>query len=285
MKRRFTTSQLATAIDNKTRHSVKAIGIQCISDEIESIQTARITEILGLANENIRRGKGPIDLLIGIDHAHMHTGPTKQVDHLVARKSPLGWVVFRATPGETACDTARVFQVRYATPVNLSEFWTTEAMGVEVKPCVCEADNLRPIEREEKRIIEESAVKVGNQWMIPYPWKKDPTSLPDNKAQAVKRLESTERRLARNQEQAAAYDQQMVEMEEMGFARKLSKEDMKNYKGPVHYISHHAVIRPEKKSTPVRIMFNSSSVYHGHKLNDYWRKGPGASCIKLLTTI
>ena len=146
-------------------------------------------------------------------------------------------------------------------------------------------DNLSPMEREEKRIIEESAVKVGNQWMIPYPWKKDPTSLPDNKAQAVKRLESTERRLARNQEQAAAYDQQMVEMEEMGFARKLSKEDMKNYKGPVHYISHHAVIRPEKKSTPVRIMFNSSSVYHGHKLNDYWRKGPGASCIKLLTTI
>ena len=215
----------------------------------------------------------------------MHTGPTKQVDHLVARKSPLGWVVFRATPGETACYTARVFQVRYATLVNLSEFWTTEAMGVEIKPCVCEADNLSPIEREEKRIIEESAVKVGNQWMIPYPWKKDPTSLPDNKAQAVKRLESTERRLARNQEQAAAYDQQMVEMEEMGFARKLSKEDMKNYKGPVHYISHHAVIRPEKKSTPVRIMFNSSSVYHGHKLNDYWRKGPGASCIKLLTTI
>ena len=107
----------------------------------------------------------------------------------------------------------------------------------------------------------------------------------DDKAQAVKRLESTERRLARNQEQAAAYDQQMVEMEEMGFARKLSKEDMKNYKGPVHYISHHAVIRPEKKSTPVRIVFNLSSVYHGHKLNDYWRKGPGASCIKLLTTI
>ena len=90
LKRRFTTSQLATAIDNKTRHSVKAIGIPCISDEIERIQTARITEILGLANENIRRGKGPIDLLIGIDHAHMHTGPTKQVDHIVARKSPLG---------------------------------------------------------------------------------------------------------------------------------------------------------------------------------------------------
>ncbi len=63
------------------------------------------------------------------------------------------------------------------------------------------------------------------------------------------------------------------EMEALNFARKLSEEEMKNYKGPVHYISHHAVVRPEKKSTPVRIVFNSSSVYQGHKLNDYWKKG------------
>ena len=38
--------------------------------------------------------------------------------------------------------------------------------------------------------------------------------------------------------------------------------------------SHQAVIRTEKKSTPVRIVFNSSSVYQGHALNDYWLKGP-----------
>lgn len=49
---------------------------------------------------------------------------------------------------------------------------------------------------------------------------------------------------------------------------------MKNYNGPVHYIPHHAVVRPEKKSTPVHIVFNSSSVFQGHKLNNYWMKGP-----------
>ena len=62
----------------------------------------------------------------------------------------------------------------------------------------------------------------------------------------------------------------MKEMETLRFARKLS-EEMKNYKGPVHYISYYAVVRPEKKSTPVRIVFNSSSVYQGRKLNDYWK--------------
>ena len=45
-------------------------------------------------------------------------------------------------------------------------------------------------------------------------------------------------------------------------------------KGPVHYISHHPVLRPESTSTPVRIVFNLSATYQGHKLNDYWQKSP-----------
>ncbi len=92
-------------------------------------------------------------------------------------------------------------------------------MGVEVKPYVCEADKLSQVEREEKIMIEQSAKKVGNQWMIPYPWKKDLNLLPDNKVQALKRLETTERRLQKNPDQAMAYNEQMVKMERMKFAR------------------------------------------------------------------
>ena len=66
----------------------------------------------------------------------------------------------------------------------------------------------------------------------------------------------------------------MKEMEQMNFARKISPEEETKYRGPVQYISHHAVIKPEKKSTPVRIVYNSSSTYQGHCLNDYWLKGP-----------
>jgi len=60
----------------------------------------------------------------------------------------------------------------------------------------------------------------------------------------------------------------MTEMVEMNFCRELSKDEVKNYNGPVHYISHHAVISLEKKSTPVSIVFNSSSVFQGHKLDE-----------------
>ena len=60
----------------------------------------------------------------------------------------------------------------------------------------------------------------------------------------------------------------------MNFARKLSNEEMMAYKDPVHYISHHKVVRPEKKTTPILIVFNSSATYQGDRLNDYWMKEP-----------
>ena len=87
--------------------------------------------------------------------------------------------------------------------------------------------------------------QVGNQWLIPYPWKKDPKGLPDDKLQGIKRLEATEKRLNANLKHAEAYNHQLKEMNEMKFARKVSEEEMKQYKGPVHYISHHEVIRLE----------------------------------------
>ena len=203
----------------------------------------------------------------------MHTGETRQAGHLVARKSPLGWVVFGGT-SQDAPEASRTLHVKYTSPVDLTDFWTTEAMGVAITPCLCPANKLSQIEREEAKIIESSCQKNGNQWVVSYPWKRDPALLPDNKSQAIKKLEATERRLMKNPEHAQAYDKQMVEMNEMAFSRKLSKQEFEGYRGPVHYISHHEVLRPESKSTPVRIVFNSSAVFRGHRLNDYWMKGP-----------
>ena len=63
-------------------------------------------------------------------------------------------------------------------------------------------------------------------------------------------------------------------MHERDVARKLTEDEQKSYNGPVHYISHHEVLKPDSKSTPCRIVFNSSANFRGHVLNDYWAKGP-----------
>ena len=50
---------------------------------------------------------------------------------------------------------------------------------------------------------------------------------------------------------------QVEEMEEMKFSSKLTEKEKSEWKGPVHYDAHHAVVRPEKKSTPIRIVLKT----------------------------
>ena len=155
-----------TCIDDNKRLTLKAIGSHSISDEIPAVKTSHLPQVLGVPNTRFRRGKGHVDLLIGIDYAHMHAGETRQVDHLLARKSLLGWVVFGGKP-EQISDVTSILHVKYASPIDLTDFWTTEAMGMAVNPCVCDADKLTQTEREDAKLIEESRFKVKNQWMIP----------------------------------------------------------------------------------------------------------------------
>ena len=88
------------------------------------------------------------------------------------------------------------------------------------------------------------------------------------------KLAATERQLRKNADHAKVYDEQIEDMVTRNVARKLSKEELTNYTGPMHYIAHHEVLKPESKSTPVRIVFNSSVNHMGHILNEYWAEGP-----------
>lgn len=54
-----------------------------------------------------------------------------------------------------------------------------------------------------------------------------------------------------------------------GVARKLSKEELNTYKDPIHYTSHHEVLKPDSKSPPVTIVFNRSANYMDDVLNEY----------------
>ena len=66
----------------------------------------------------------------------------------------------------------------------------------------------------ELKLIEDSCELQENKWIMKYPWKRDPSCLPDNYVQVLKKLESTERRLMKQPDHASSYDMQ-VEMEEM----------------------------------------------------------------------
>ena len=262
------------ADSGKLIQTIQAVGISQIYQISPKLDMDHISSVLKIPTDKLYRKEGPIDLLNGINYPRFHVGETKVTDGLVARRSPLGWVIFGSNSDDAQPETKQVLHVRLAEPVDLTEFWKPESMGVSVSPCTCKATEMSLQERAEMKMIEESCQLQGDKWIMQYPWKRDPSYLPNNYVQVLKKLESTERRLMKQPDHANSYNAQIKEMEEMKFSRNLTEEKKKEWKGPVQYVAHHAVVRPEKKTTPIRIVFNSSASFKGHNLNDYWYKGP-----------
>ena len=113
------------------------------------------------------------------------------------------------------------------------------------------------------------------RWIINYPWIKDPFLLPNNFRVALLKLQGTEKRLTKlGTIYSDSYSSQINDMVDRNVARVLSQSELQTYDGPVHYISHHEVLKDTSSTTPFHLVFNSSASYNGHILNEYWAKGP-----------
>ena len=105
-------------------------------------------------------------------------------------------------------------------------------------------------------------------------WLVDPITLPNNYGTALATLKNTEQTLGKDEQWVETYQKQMEDMVERGVARKLSQEELREWSGPKHYISHIAVVNTWSHSTPVRIVFISNQVRQGMSLNSCLAKGP-----------
>ena len=126
----------------KLIQTIQVVGTSQISEDSVGVNISRISRILEMPASKIHRREGPIDLLIGINYPCFHIAETKVKDGLVARRSPLGWVIFGSNSDNTLLEAKQVLHVRLAEPVDLTEFWKTESMGVSayhahVKPPKC----------------------------------------------------------------------------------------------------------------------------------------------------
>ena len=71
------------------------------------------------------------------------------------------------------------------------------------------------------------------------------------------------------------YDDAIMQYTVNDWAIPLSEENLKVDRKPVYYLPHHGVYRPDKKSTPLRVVFDPASPYQGVSLNSLLHKGPG----------
>ena len=277
---------------DKQGHTIEfeVYGINKITSDIEHVDVESIAHLFrNITKDEIARPAGPVDVLIGYEYAAYHPEREQNIGHLVLLKNRFGRCVGGTHPLlKEMCMAHDLRNTRVNTivsKVNIDDFYTIGALGVQCKPrcggckcgkCSLGAKDYTIQEERELELIERNLAfnSEDNTWTVEYPWIKDPNNLPDNRKVAMAKLAATERRLRKKADHAKVYDEQIKDMVARNVARKLSKEELANYTGATHYIAHHEVLKPESKSTPVRIVFNSSANYMGHVLNEYWAKGP-----------
>ena len=284
--------------------NVDAVGINEISARIRKVDLSNLPELfVGISNSEVGRPYGEIDMLIGANYSELLPRVVQTNQGLQLLENQFGFSV-RGRHEKVTGQVCRTSHITVRTHklssyVNLNEisiestdilkrkldnFFAVEEVGVKCDPqCIkclcrdCPGSNISLKEQRELTLIEEGLRYDEKQkcWQARYPWIKDPGDLKNNVKVANARLITTENRLKKlGIEYANKYQNEMEDMVNRGVARKLSDKEVLEYKGPIHYIHHHEVLKPESSSTPLRIVFNSSASYMGQKLNDFWAKGP-----------
>ena len=109
------------------------------------------------------------------------------------------------------------------------------------------------------------------QWDVPRE-----TLLPNFPAVEATR-KRTLKKLEKDPEWHSMYDQQLQTLLDKGFARELGDGELEGWKakgGSYYYMAHQMVVVPSNKSTPIRVVFNSSQKFKGFSLNSSWNLGP-----------
>ena len=182
----------------------------------------------------------------------------------------MGWFVIGS---DNTKKSDAVSSISFVEPLNTSKFYELETLGVQARDCSCSRAAM--LSNKAIDLMESSCKRLGNRYTVSLPWKKDKSLLPDNYPLAEKRLFSLERNLLKDEAKAKLYDNAMMEYERNGWARRLNGKDLEAKVKPVHYLPHHGIYRPDKKSIPLKIVFDPACQYQGVSLNSFLHKGPG----------
>ncbi|XP_046551203.1 uncharacterized protein LOC124260924 [Haliotis rubra] len=132
---------------------------------------------------------------------------------------------------------------------------------------------MSPEDKNVHNRVKDTLVYEDGHYQIGIPWKKEVHALPsDNYHMALSRLESTEKKLAKDETIAQAYDDIISQYHKKGYIRKVSSEE-KTHTGK-WYLPHFPVVRLDRLTTKVRIVFDASAKYKGISLNEVIHQGP-----------
>ena len=220
--------------------------------------------------------KQTVDLLIGLDHSDLHFSLHDirgKPGEPVARLTPLGWTCVASSrensPGEFAgCTfTTRLCNGDIETAGLLRKFWELD----EESFTNSEQDALSIAEAEVLNTVKASMKQVDGRYEVSIPWKSGRPDMPDSYEMALRRLISTERRLLKQPDVAQRYSECIEKYVDKGYVRKIFGDDASKSKW---VLPHFPVVRMDRATTKVRIVFDASARVNGTSLNDVIHQGP-----------
>lgn len=131
-------------------------------------------------------------------------------------------------------------------------------------------------DQESIQILQDKTLRVDvkgiQRYATPLLRAKGMPCLHAPKEAVLPQLRGIENRLNKNPDQAVAYQEEIVRLQQAGYITKLSPEQV-DHSRESWYIPHHLVEHNGKK----RVVFNCSFTYQGHNLNEYLLPGPPLS--------
>ncbi|XP_052778542.1 uncharacterized protein LOC128215986 [Mya arenaria] len=213
-------------------------------------------------------GKKPkIDLLIGLDHAELHRSLEEIVgepNSPIARPTPLGWTCIDPVKNQNYKDTCLyTFNTVQCTSElhqideTLKRFWETEAIENRPKTNSEEVKSLKIVE-DTLEYNEEN-----KRYTVSIPWKDNKKDLVINYEHAMRRFEHTERKLNKDINLKTAYAETIESYKEKGYISEVSSTNDQEW-----YMPHFPVIKSDRETTKMRIVFDASAKYKDLSLNN-----------------
>ncbi|XP_075162875.1 uncharacterized protein LOC142235508 [Haematobia irritans] len=218
-----------------------------------------------------------IDLVLGNDSERFINidGIKKNIcGETSAYNTIFGWVLSRPMRTETILSFSVNVLESEGTSLSdlLRKFWEQEE--VPTSHLVSAADAFC------KEFYKKTTTRISNgRYMVRLPFREEFSQsmfLGSSRFIAMAQYNHMERNLSKNSELKTQYNEVLNEYIELDHAEETSSREIcSDGKFNSFYLPHHAVIRPEHKSTKVRIVFNASrKTKSGFSLNDVLHTGP-----------
>ncbi|XP_067667337.1 uncharacterized protein [Haliotis asinina] len=213
-----------------------------------------------------------VDLLIGMDYLELHRSyedVSGSDGEPMARLTPLGWTCVGCVPEQSGHyrHSRTYFSNDKEIELNsmLHKFWEVEEFRSS-EPILTKQDEAVV------DFVQKSVTYENDQYVVGIPWKADAKRLPDNYNMAYKRLCNTEKKLLKNPSVAEVYNKTLSDYHAKGYIRIVSaNEDTSDSQW---FLPHFPVIRPDRSTTKVRVVFDASAKCQGTSLNDIIHQGP-----------